>query len=272
MLSKLAVVATAAGTRAQHAAAASWGARVFIADPDRVMPFVHEDEGMLSLHFGISAIQSRMRRDDPAALELDYTRAMMGCLLFVAQPKAMLMIGLGGGSLPKYCRKQLPQADITVVEINPHVIAMRETFCVPLDDVRFRVLYGDGAAFVATTAQRFDVILVDGFTYEGQPESLSTPAFYADCRLALAAGGVLVVNLDADDDACALLTDRITDTFDGAALAISAADRGNRIAFATEAAAIRRCRAEFRQRLAALDDVHRHMLRGCADRLACAMA
>ena len=71
-------------------------------DPDRVKPFVYEDAGTLSLHFDISAIQSRMRRDDPAALDLDYTRAMMACLLFEPQPKSMLMIGLGGGSLPSF--------------------------------------------------------------------------------------------------------------------------------------------------------------------------
>ena len=240
-------------------------------DPDRVKPFVYEDAGTLSLHFDISAIQSRMRRDDPAALELDYTRAMMSCLLFEAKPKSLLMVGLGGGSLPKYCRKRLPQADITVVEINPHVIAMRETFCVPPDDDHFRVLCGDGAAFVAATPKRYDVILVDGFTHDGQPEALSTPAFYADCRASLAAGGVLVVNLHADGGACELLIDRIAAAFDGQAVTLSAADGGNRIVFACDERAMRRCRVEFRQRLAALDDVHRRTLRGCAERLARAL-
>jgi len=244
---------------------------LYPSDPDRVKPFVYEDAGTLSLHFDISAIQSRMRRDDPAALDLDYTRAMMGCLLFEPQPKSMLMIGLGGGSLPKYCRKHLPQADITVVEINPHVIAMRETFCVPPDDARFRVLCDDGAAFVATAPPRHDVILVDGFSYDGQPEALSTPAFYADCRAALAAGGVLVVNLHADGDACELLIDRIAGAFDGDAVAMSAADGGNRVVFACDERTMRRCRAEFRQRLAALDEVQRRTLRGCAERLARAL-
>ena len=241
-------------------------------DPDRVKPFVYEDAGTLALHFDISAIQSRMRRDDPAALDLDYTRAMMGCLLFAPQPKSMLMIGLGGGSLPKYCRKHLPHADITVVEINPHVIAMRDTFCVPPDGAHFRVLCDDGAAFVLTTPQRYDVILVDGFTYDGQPEALSTPAFYADCRASLADGGVLVVNLHADGNTCELLIDRITAGFDGQAVAVSAADGGNRVVFASEEPALRRCKAEFRTRLAALDESHRRMLRGCAERLARALA
>jgi spermidine synthase len=77
----------------------------FPADPDRVKPFVHEDGDTMSLHFDISSIQSRMCMADPNALELEYTRAMMGFLLFVPQPRELLIIGLGGGSLAKYCRR-----------------------------------------------------------------------------------------------------------------------------------------------------------------------
>jgi spermidine synthase len=229
-------------------------------DPDRVKPFVYEDERTLSLHFDISSIQSRMRRGDPLALELDYTRAMMGFLLFRAAPASMLMIGLGGGSLPKYCHAHLPSADITVVEINPHVIAMREAFFVPPDGERFRVVCEDGAAFVARAEARYDVILVDGFTYDGQPEGLCTAGFYADCRAALSEGGVLVVNLHADGPPCEALVDRIAGCFDGESLAIDTADRGNRIVFAAGAAAMRACRSQFRRRWAALPEAQRRML------------
>ena len=55
------------------------------------------------------------------------------------------MIGLGGGSMPKWCYQQLPETDITVIEISPIVISLREQFYIPTDDERFRVLCGDGA-------------------------------------------------------------------------------------------------------------------------------
>jgi spermidine synthase len=109
----------------------------FPADPDAVQPVVHQDERTLSMVFDMSSVQSRMRRADPVALELDYTRTMMGFLLVEPDPAAILMIGLGGGSLVKYCHKHLPLADITVVEINPHVIALRDAFFVPRDDDAF---------------------------------------------------------------------------------------------------------------------------------------
>ena len=33
--------------------------------------------------------------------------------------------------MAKWCHRHLPQADITVVEINPHVIALRDRFYMP---------------------------------------------------------------------------------------------------------------------------------------------
>ena len=243
-------------------------------DPDRVKPFVYEDERTVSLHFDISSIQSRMLRADPHALALDYTRMMMACLLFDPAPQAMLMIGLGGGSLPKYCHRHLPAADITVVEINPHVIEMREAFFVPPDDARFRVVCDDGAAFVAGGAQpRYDVLLLDGFTYDGQPEALSTPAFYADCRSALADDGVLVVNLHNEESQAALLVERIERCFGGHAIAVTTPDGGNRVVFAArEASAFERCAAAFDARWAALPEVHQRTLRNAVSRFSKALS
>jgi len=236
-------------------------------DPNVVRPYVYEDERTVAMHFDMSATQSRMRRADPFALELDYTRAMMAFLLLVPTPRSMLMIGLGGGSLAKYCYKHLPVADITVVEINPHVIAMRDEFFVPADDSRFRVVCGDGAAFVAAAKCRYDVVMVDGFTYDGQPEGLCTPAFYADCRKALGEGGVTVVNLHDEEPQCGLLTERIKGVFGVDVLSMSNESGGNRIVFAADPALVSRSAAQFDERWAGLDEVHRRTLRQCVGRL-----
>jgi len=241
-------------------------------DDNEVQPFVHEDESEVSLHFDICSVQSRMRRADPFALALDYTRTMMACLLFCPRPATMLMIGLGGGSLPKYCYRTLAQADITVVEINRHVIAMRETFHVPRDDARFRVVHGDGAAFVHRPPRRYDVILVDGFTWEGQAESLCTPEFYEDCRAALSDGGVLVANLHADGEPCQRITERIAQAFDGELVVVTAAEGGNRVAFAGSARVISCPDAALRHRLNTLAACHRWTLRDSVERVFGAVA
>jgi spermidine synthase len=228
-------------------------------DPDAVRPFVHEDGQTVSMHFDISSIQSRMRRDDPIALDLDYTRAMMGFLMFEPEPRSILMIGLGGGSLAKYCRKHLPSADITVVENNPHVIELRDVFFVPPDDRLFRVVCDDGAAFVAAATRRYEVVLVDGFTYDGQPESLCSERFYADCRKALTETGVLVVNLHTEQPACGVLRSRIAKAMNSALSMITTEAGVNQIVFASASAEPDQA-DKLRERWAALADVHKRTL------------
>jgi spermidine synthase len=162
---------------------------------DHPLPVVEETLSGKSLSFAGNEVQSAMRILEPDVLDLEYTRLMMGFLVFCPRPRRLLMVGLGGGSLAKFCYAYLPQTDITTVEINPHVIALRKDFAIPDDNARFRVLLGDAAQFVAQTPERFDVVVVDGFDALGVPPELSTLQFYADCRRVLAPTGVVVVNL-----------------------------------------------------------------------------
>jgi spermidine synthase len=87
----------------------------------------------------------------------------MAFLLFNSEPKRIAVIGLGGGSMPKWCYRQLPAAHITVIEINPKVVALRDQFYIPVDDDRFRVICGDGTDYIAETPGSLEVLLVDGF-------------------------------------------------------------------------------------------------------------
>lgn len=168
-------------------------------------PFILETAKVRSLHFSASQAQSRMRLAHPDALDMEYTRLMMGFLLFHSQPADIGMVGLGGGSLAKFCWRYLPEARIAVVEINPHVVALRHEFQVPPDDARLSVLTGDGAEFVRNAENRFDALLVDGFDTSGMPAQLSSQPFYDQCARALRPEGFLVLNLDRADrqfDAC----------------------------------------------------------------------
>lgn len=244
------------------------------APEDHVQPFVCEDADGVALHFDLHSIQSRMSRGDPTALLLDYTQAMMAFALLQPTPRRLLMVGLGGGSLAKYCHLHLPEARIQVVEINPHVIALRQAFEVPPDSGRFQVLMGDGAAHVARLSEPVDVLLVDGFTYDGQPEELCSPDFYAACRRALTPEGVLVVNLPAADPRCAVWRDRVAGAFDGALLALPCGDGGNLVVLAgapcrqLSASTLRLTQVRWR----AADPRHRELMRRLAGRLAQAVA
>jgi spermidine synthase len=195
-------------------------------------PFVLQEGGTRSLHFTIGETQSSMRVDRPHELQIDYTRTMMGFLLLTAQPRHIALIGLGGGSLVKFCHRHLPSARITVVENNPGVIALRKEFEVPDDDARLSVLEDDGAVFVGTVPGAIDVLLVDGFDQTGQPARLCSQAFYDDCFRALAPGGVMVANLHVDHPEHDLFTGRIAHSFKGNAMQVLAGDKANCVVFA----------------------------------------
>src|SRR4029453_5084726 len=152
-------------------------------------PVLREEDGGLSLHFEDGAVQSRMIYADPARPVLEYTRLMMGFLLFQPAPARSRMIGLGGGSLAKYCALKLPEADFTAIEISPEVIGLREAFGVPPDGPRFRIVCEDGAAFVRSDGEPLDVLLVDGFDRGGQSEQLCSAAFCDYSRDRLTPGG-----------------------------------------------------------------------------------
>ena len=161
-------------------------------------PFVIEDQGVRALHFVPDQVQSAMRLDAPDALAFRYTREMMGFLLFRPKPREVLMLGLGGGSLAKYCHRRLPRTHVTVVESDAHVLALREEFLVPPDSDRFRVLHGDAAEYVARCETQPDVMLVDAFDRHGYAATIAGSSFYALAREALARDGVLVANLVGD--------------------------------------------------------------------------
>jgi spermidine synthase len=144
-----------------------------------------------------------MHLEDPDALSLDYTRKMMTFLLFKRAPARILLLGLGGGSLAKFCYRRLPRAALTAVEVNPHVIALRDAFLIPRDDGRFRVICADGAAYVSRLAQSKDVILADACDHEGIAPELDAIEFYRAVLSCLSRDGVFVANMCGNRNSCA---------------------------------------------------------------------
>lgn len=195
-------------------------------------PFLVESDGVLTLYFTLSLVQSSMQLNRPDHLDLAYTRKMMAFLPFYPRPKGLLLLGMGGGSLAKFCYRHLSRADITVVEIDPDVIAFRDAFRVPADNDRFRILCADAAAYLPTHTSRTDVILVDAFDGLGIAPELSSPEFYANAYAKLSANGILVMNLAGDkagfDDPLA----QLAHCFDDRVLSLKVRDGGNQIAFA----------------------------------------
>lgn len=195
-------------------------------------PFVIDDGYARTLYFSLHYAQSAMRLKRPYDLELRYTRKMMGFLLFRPMPARILMFGLGGGSLAKYCYRRLPAADIRVVEVDPRVLAFREQFSIPPDDARFRVILGDAADYIAERPPTADVIMMDAFDRHGFPDSVSCHAFYAGVRATLSEQGLMVANLAGEEAPRQAHLAMIREVFGPHTLVLPIANDDNDVVFA----------------------------------------
>lgn len=223
-------------------------------------PRLHQNSQTMTLSFDSTLIQSCMRLAAPQELVLDYTRTMMGALLFNPSPTAVLMIGLGGGSMLKYLHQHVTGADLTAVEISQGVIDLRHEFHIPPDSDRLRIVCADGAQFVRTPPRTYDLILVDGFTGQGIAEDLCSRSFYSHCRKALTPDGLLVANVQADTALATQIVKRITKAFDGNCISVPSDEGGNDIVTAGPQHLFKQCRSTFETHWNRLERVHQATL------------
>jgi spermidine synthase len=160
-----------------------------------------ELEGVRYLHFGTEWVQGAMRIRKPDWPELEYSQQMMAWMLFNDSPQRIVQLGLGTGSLTKFCYRTFPDARVTAVELNPAVIAAGYSmFKLPENDDRLSVIEMDAGAFVEDSANHgaIDVLQVDLYDATARGPVLDTPDFYAACAACLTEGGIMTVNLFGD--------------------------------------------------------------------------
>ena len=199
---------------------------------------ISEEAGVRYLHFGSTWIQGAMRIARPWNLELEYTREMMASLLLrddADWPRKVLLIGLGAASLTKFLYRNFPLAHLTVVEIEPGVVAAaRQFFKLPEDTRRINLVIGDGVEYVLNSDRKFDLILVDGYDENASSGALDTLPFYQGCRARLSDDGILSVNLLTSDRRFDNSITRIAAAFDDRVLTFPSCESGNAIALAAD--------------------------------------
>ena len=107
----------------------------------------------------------------------------------------MLVIGVGGGTLPMFLRKHYPEAAIDAVDIDPQVIEVARKFLGFREDATLRAHAADGRAFIEAVREPYDVIFLDAFSSSELPAHLTTREFLQAVRRALAPSGVVVGNV-----------------------------------------------------------------------------
>lgn len=194
---------------------------------------IREEAGVRTLHFGSEWVQGAMRIARPWNLELEYTREMMAALLLREAPRKVLLIGLGAASLTKFLYRNYPLARLTVVEIEPAVVAVaRQFFKLPEDPKRINLVIGDGAEYVLGNSKKFDLILVDGFDEKARTGALQTLPFYQACRSLLSSNGIVAINLLTRSRGFEAAVSRIAEAFDDRVLVFPSCESGNAVALA----------------------------------------
>lgn len=158
--------------------------------------WVVERGGLRYLRFERDGVdQSAVKPGDPGWLEFTYTRATMAAFGVVPEARRVLVVGLGGGTIPMFLRQAEPEMEIDVVEIDPAVVRVAREHLEFAPDARVRVHVADGRRFIEESEARWDVIVLDAYGADAIPRHLATREFLEAVKARLAPGGVAVANL-----------------------------------------------------------------------------
>jgi spermidine synthase len=141
--------------------------------------------------------QTCMDLQDPKRLVFPYVRMTLGGLLLNAKPQRVLVIGLGGGSIPVALSELFPTAQIDAVEIDEAVVRVAKQFFNFAETERLKVHVSDARVFIKRallSKTKYDLIILDAFTGDYIPEHLMTREFLEESRGLLTPDGVLVAN------------------------------------------------------------------------------
>jgi spermidine synthase len=160
--------------------------------------FVIERENLREMWFqgnGRFYLQTRIDLDRPGDLALIYTRLLLAPLIWNPLPSRILIIGLGGGVLPRFLNEAYPDIEIDVVEVDARVTELARRYFGFKDSPRLRIFEDDGRAFVKQHGQKYDMVFLDAFKGGSVPYHLKTIEFYREIAQSLNEEGLLVTNL-----------------------------------------------------------------------------
>lgn len=147
------------------------------------------------------ARQSVIVPGQPLRLELPYSRVAAIGLALVPPDARILYVGLGGGAMPMHAHHARPNAAIDVVEIDPLIVDVAQTYFGFRPDSLLRVHTGDGRAFIEAAAPAtWDLIVLDAFADDAIPRTLATREFLAAVHSRLKPSGVVLANLWTAND------------------------------------------------------------------------
>jgi spermidine synthase len=125
---------------------------------------------------------------------LEYARDTLLALAFNPASRRALVLGLGGGSIPRMLRAASPSLELDAVEIDPAVLEVGKAYFGIGDAPGLHVYLEDAAAYVARCDKQYDIVILDAYIGNTIAPQCTTRDFLLGVRRALTSDGVFVVN------------------------------------------------------------------------------
>jgi spermidine synthase len=161
---------------------------------------VEDKADLRCLKFNVKSNKTRQScflKSQPEQLVFNYTKQLLTGLLVNPQPKRILIIGLGGGTMSNTLHKLLPESSIDNVEIDESVIKVARQYFGFLENDQIKTYSQDGRVFVKRALlkkQEYDWIILDAFNGDYIPEHLMTKEYLEETKRLLSPKGILTAN------------------------------------------------------------------------------
>ncbi|MCU7668529.1 spermidine synthase [Bacillus thuringiensis] len=114
---------------------------------------------------------------------------------YIANGNKVLVLGLGFGSAIRAVLSTLPEAEITVVDINPNIIrACKGIYEYLFPNINIEYINGDDRDIKTIVKGKFDLICVDIYTEDGCPEFMCGANFWLEIKSILNEKGIMITN------------------------------------------------------------------------------
>ena len=160
--------------------------------------FVGKVQTLLKMSFqwkGWYFYESAVNLVDADDLPMLYARTVGLAAIYPQDIKRVLVLGLGGGAVPLYLARFLPDATVDSVEVDPGVIEAAKKYFGLRETERFHLIEGDGRIYLNRHSEKYDIIVLDAFSGSYIPFHMMTKEFYQLVREHLAPHGVVAINI-----------------------------------------------------------------------------
>ena len=160
--------------------------------------FVGKVQTLLKMSFqwkGWYFYESAVNLVDADDLPMLYARTVGLAAIYPQDIKRVLVLGLGGGAVPLYLARFLPDATVDSVEVDPGVIEAAKKYFGLRETERFHLIEGDGRLYLNRHSEKYDIIVLDAFSGSYIPFHMMTKEFYQLVREHLAPHGVVAINI-----------------------------------------------------------------------------